>query len=250
VPTSVQHLSRYPRAKPNPASFAAIPNHVNSSRTDRRPTYQLRLAVEALPTKTKEAMLRGLQTNRIIVGAYVDPRSGGVCPMLAAHRNGGRTSVASFARAWDAYTGAKKPRRATRREVRTLTALLEWSLAADGANLPPSGSIAELAAQIRAEREAFRCAESAAADRPELLPPDVLPEDDEITIRRRRDTGERHRGRELRLRPHWAWLRPTRRYDDFKDLLAAAEEQLSEQRAAELLDAPLDPAAPETAQRN
>jgi hypothetical protein len=30
----------------------------------------------------------------------------GVCPMLAAHRNGGRTSLASFARAWDRYTKA------------------------------------------------------------------------------------------------------------------------------------------------
>ncbi len=28
--------------------------------------------------------------------------------MLAAHRNGGRTSLASFARAWDRYTGAGK----------------------------------------------------------------------------------------------------------------------------------------------
>jgi hypothetical protein len=217
-------------------------------REDRRPTYQLRLAVEALPTQTKQAMLRGVESNRIIVGAYVDPRSGGVCPMLAAHRNGGRTSVASFARAWDAYTGAKRPRRASRREVRTLTALLEWSLAGDGANMPPSGSIAELAAQIRAEREAFRCSEAATsppaqAEPPAMLPPEILP--DEIKIRRRRDTGERHRGRELRTRPYWAWLRPTRRYDEFKDLLAAAEEQLSEQRAAELLDTPLDPTAPD-----
>jgi hypothetical protein len=27
--------------------------------------------------------------------------------MLAAHRNGGRTSLVSFARAWDRYTEAK-----------------------------------------------------------------------------------------------------------------------------------------------
>ena len=46
-------------------------------------------------------MLRGIATNRIIVGAYVDRSSGGICPMLAAHRNGGRTDVAAFARAWD-----------------------------------------------------------------------------------------------------------------------------------------------------
>ncbi len=95
-------------------------------------------------------MLRGIESNRIIVGAYVDSSSGGVCPMLAAHRNGGRTSVASFARAWDDYTGASRPRRATRREVRTLRSLLESSLDLDsGFERTP---IAELAAQIRAER--------------------------------------------------------------------------------------------------
>ena len=43
-------------------------------------------------------MLTGVEANRIIVGAYTD-RKGGVCPMLAAHRNGGRTSLASFAHA-------------------------------------------------------------------------------------------------------------------------------------------------------
>ena len=51
-------------------------------------------------------MLRGIRSNRVIVGAYVDKR-GGVCPMLAAHRNGGRTNFGTFARAWDAFTGAE-----------------------------------------------------------------------------------------------------------------------------------------------
>jgi hypothetical protein len=124
------------------------------------------MAVEALPRHTKEAMLRGIESNRIIVGAYVDAESGGICPMLAAHRNGGRTSVASFAIAWDAYTGAKRPRRATRREVTTLRSLLEWSLGTSS-DLP-TGSLAEAAAQIRAERERFRCATA-----PRLVEPDV-----------------------------------------------------------------------------
>jgi hypothetical protein len=179
-----------------------------------RPTYDLRIAVERLPQHTKEAMLRGIDTNRIIVGAYVDSSSGGICPMLAAHRNGARTSVATFARAWDTYTYAKRPRRATRREVRTLRSLLEWSLDIDS-DLS-KGSLVEAAAQIRAEREQFRCADTSTPATPV-------------------DTGERHRGRELRLRRDWAWMRPTRRLDEYKDLLAAAEEQLSEQRAAELL---------------
>src|SRR4051812_4624925 len=72
-------------------------------------------------------MLDGIGMNEIIVGAYTD-RDGRVCPMLAAHRNGGRTSLASFARAWDRYTGARRPRPATEREVRTLRAMLEASL--------------------------------------------------------------------------------------------------------------------------
>jgi hypothetical protein len=74
-------------------------------------------------------MLDGIASGRIIVGAYTD-RKGGVCPMLAAHRNGGRTSLASFARAWDRYTGApRRARRATPRELNTLRAMLEASIA-------------------------------------------------------------------------------------------------------------------------
>ncbi len=67
----------------------------------RRPARDLRTAIDCLPLETRKAMLTGVEANRIIVGAYTD-RKGGVCPMLAAHRNGGRTSLASFAHAWDA----------------------------------------------------------------------------------------------------------------------------------------------------
>jgi hypothetical protein len=184
-------------------------------RRDRNPTERLRFAVEALPPRTREAMLRGVDSNRIIVGAYVD-RDGGVCPMLAAHRNGGRTSLASFARAWDRYTGAKRPRPATRRELRTLRSLLERSSA--GEEEAQRGSIAEAAAQIRLERAAIAEREAHAVDPP---PP---------------DSGERNRARELRDRLHWSWMRPARRYEEYRDLLAAASEQLAEQRAAELLE--------------
>ena len=71
------------------------------------------MAIEWLPIDTKRAMLDAIEHNRIIVGAYTD-RDGGVCPMLAAHRNGGRTSYASFARAWDRYTKAPAAARAPR----------------------------------------------------------------------------------------------------------------------------------------
>ena len=86
----------------------------------RSPARNLRIAVDCLPVETRRAMLDGIEANRIIVGAYTD-RQGGVCPMLAAHRRGGRTSLVSFARAWDRYTGARgKPRPASEREVNTI----------------------------------------------------------------------------------------------------------------------------------
>jgi hypothetical protein len=177
-------------------------------RRDRNRAARLRRAVEALPHATREAMLRGIDTNPIVVGAYVDRKSGGICPMLAAHRNGGRTSVASFARTWDTYTGAKRPRLATRRELRALRSLLEGSLVegvADG------GSIAAAAAQIRAERAelAARRARCAKPEKP------AIPEPEGASIRVRR------------LRRPWA--RAAGRYDDVPDLLAAAEAQLTEQ---------------------
>ena len=77
-------------------------------------------------------MLDGIRSNPIVVGAYTDSR-GGICPMLAAHRHGGRTSFVSFARAWDAFARTDTIRRATERELRTLEHLLEASLAREEA---------------------------------------------------------------------------------------------------------------------
>src|SRR5688572_19228926 len=167
-------------------------------RRHRQPAERLRFAVEALPTRTKEAMLKGIDSNPIIVGAYVD-RDGGVCPMLAAHRNGGRTSLASFARAWDGYTDARRPRLATRRELRTLRSLLEASLSAD--HLTEPGSIAQAAAQIRSERAAL-------AEREALEAHPIEPDfgDGPIRVHRRIHTGERHRAHELRDRLRWSWM--------------------------------------------
>ena len=158
-------------------------------RRDRNPAERLRLAVESLPRATREAMLRGIAANPIIVGAYVDRDSGGICPMLAAHRNGGRTSLGSFARAWDRYTGAKRPRLATRREVRTLRSLLEGSLAED---MSDGTSIAAAAAQIRAERAELAARQS--CEQPES-PPIPEPADAPIRIRRLRWPLRRPAGR-------------------------------------------------------
>ncbi len=96
------------------------------------------MAIDCMPVATREAMLRGLRSNkRIIVGAYVD-ELGGVCPMLAAHRSGGRTDFLSFAKSWDRFTRARgRAREATARELRILEAHLEASMqsATDGLEL-------------------------------------------------------------------------------------------------------------------
>ena len=51
--------------------------------------------------------------------------------MLAAHRNGGRTEPHLLRPPWDRFTGAKRARRATERELRMLIAHLEASLMAE-----------------------------------------------------------------------------------------------------------------------
>src|SRR3954451_8876040 len=124
-------------------------------RPTRKLAQELRQAIDCLPERTREAMLQGIDANEIIVGAYVDKR-GGVCPMLAAHRHGGRTNFGTFARAWDAFTSAnpRKPRRASRREVRTLENYLEMALLRDGVtgDSLPERPLAEEVRDIKASR--------------------------------------------------------------------------------------------------
>jgi len=154
------------------------------------------VAIEWLPIDTKRAMLDAIEHNRIIVGAYTD-RDGGVCPMLAAHRNGGRTSYASFARAWDSYTGAgHRSRPATERELTTLRTMLEASLASDA----PDGTTLG----------------KAIADHRELAGRAPHP---------KADTGERNRTPELRKRHGWAWTRLFRRYEDYEAAMAGLERE-------------------------
>ena len=164
----------------------------------RKPAEELRRAIDCLPVETRQAMLDGIEHSRVIVGAYVD-RQGGVCPMLAAHRNGGRTSLVSFAHAWDRYTcAAREARPATERELRTLRTMLDARIA-----LEPPGADSELSRAV-AEHQAAK------ARRP------------------RPDTGERDRTAELRDRPGWAWLRLFRRYDAYELAVREAERQASE----------------------
>ncbi|HZA90626.1 MAG TPA: hypothetical protein VE401_10365 [Solirubrobacterales bacterium] len=195
-------------------------------RKARNPAQRLRTAVDVLPRRTRIAMLRGIEDNDIIAGGYSDKQVGGICPMLAAHRNGGRTSLASFARAWDRFTDARRPRLATARELRALRSYIELSLLRDEQG---EQSLAALARRIKEDRGRRRA-----------------PGPSDNTSRRptRADTGERHRARELRRRRRWGWLIPTRRYDVFADRLAAAEEQRSEQRTGELIPDRLTPPRP------
>jgi hypothetical protein len=118
------------------------------------PIDDLRLAIDCLPLRTREAMLEGVRANEIIVGAYSD-RAGGVCPMLAAHRHGGRTSFVSFAHAWDRFSGAKRARRASARELRVLTAQLEASILSE-ADLGAAIADHQQVARDRRAREARR----------------------------------------------------------------------------------------------
>jgi hypothetical protein len=109
----------------------AVSRAANPMRTRSRATStDLRRAVDSLPRHTRIAMLEGIAENPIIVGAYSNGE--GICPMLAAHRAGGRTNLIAFARAWDRFAFREvrkaRARRATERELRVLRAYLEASL--------------------------------------------------------------------------------------------------------------------------
>src|SRR5918997_4201915 len=118
----------------------------------RDPITRLHTAIDCLPEQTRRAMLDGVRANTIVVGAYTDGR-GGICPMLAAHRNGGRTSFLSFARAWDAFARADSVRPASARELQVLEDLLVASLAEglDGAS-DLAAAIAEHKASVARSR--------------------------------------------------------------------------------------------------
>ena len=90
---------------------------------------ELRRAIDVLPERTRRAMLVGLENNIVITGAFSG--GDGVCPMMAAHRAGGRTSCVSFPEAWDKFTGVygrRIVREATQYEVDILRAEIEASL--------------------------------------------------------------------------------------------------------------------------
>lgn len=174
-------------------------------RRRRRATIEdLRLAIDCLPRVTRVAMLEGIRGNEIIAGAYT--HNGGICPMLAAHRAGGRTNLIAFSRAWDrfAFGGSRveEPRPATARELLILTTHLEASLLEE--EMPRS----ELDLAIAEHRELL-------AERQTQRREPTLPE----RRGRRRDRtrpGDPDRSGELGRRPGWAWMRVVRRYDEYE----------------------------------
>ncbi len=153
-------------------------------------------------------MLEGIQSGEIIAGAYTG--EGGICPMLAAHRRGGRTDMISFARAWDrfAFRGSRKrrARRATERELLVLRTHLEASL------LEEDGSGPGLAAALAEHRRLL-------STRPPAQPAKVQPS----AVRGRSRGADLDRTSELRQREGWSWLRIFRRYDDYEDALARVQ---------------------------
>ena len=210
VPTHMVTLARPPSSAANP-----MRSRPRATATD------LRRAIDCLPRHTRVAMLDGMAANAIIVGAYTS--DDGVCPMLAAHRAGGRTNLIAFARAWDrfAFRDARKARarRATERELLVLRTHLEASLLEDEA--PQAGLAAarheHLELRRRREDTDARIRARQRGARPEA------------TARQRRARpGDPDRSAELGGRQGWSWTRLFRRYDEYKLALERLEAEVSE----------------------
>jgi len=169
-------------------------------------------------------MLQGLDAGPIIAGAYTSGE--GICPMLAAHRAGGRCSAAFFADAWDRFAfrdgrGRRNAaRRASERELRILRAHLEASL------LDEEVGDATLAGALQAHRTLIARGEREGENQPAAA--------------EQGRPGDRDRAGELRGRPGWAWSRLFRRYDDYERALARLHASSDPDRAA----APEPAAAP------
>jgi hypothetical protein len=188
--------------------------------------------VQCLPRATRVAMLAGLDAGPIIAGAYAS--GDGICPMLAAHRAGGRCSAAFFADAWDRFAfrdvsrrgRAETPRRVSDRELRILRMHLEASL------LDEELADVTLAGALHEHRELL-ARRRALADRE---PGSDRGREPRTTRGGRRRPGDRDRSRELRNRAGWAWSRLFRRYDDYQAALvhlhaAAASSEPSDGRS-------------------
>ena len=149
-------------------------------------------------------MLDGIERHEIIVGAYSN--RDGVCPMLAAHRAGGRTTAIAFAKAWDRFafraSRSRRPRRATARELMLLKVYLQASLLATPNEA--RRSVTPASSPLTPTPAPTPIADTAAPPRP----------------------GDEDRSGELAGRPGWSWSRLVRRYDDYERLIALLESEL------------------------
>lgn len=183
---------------------------------------ELRAAVDALPRGTRVAMLEGLDSNQIIVGAYSTPD--GVCPMLAAHRGGCRTSTLTFAKAWDrfAYADGRRdrrcgPRPANERELVILRSYLETSLLIEDACETELSAAHRDHLELVARRE--RAAAAAAGRDHDQRAADGLPG-------AARTSGDGDRSRHVGERPGWAWSDMFRTVSDYQRVLALVQAEL------------------------
>jgi hypothetical protein len=169
-------------------------------------------------------MLTGISGNPIIVGAYAT--GDGICPMLAAHRNGGRTNFIGFANAWDRFASRDgrrgRTRRATERELSVLRAHLEASLLEEDAPLSDlAAARAEHVGLVR-ERERNEAHARERTDERRRQRANEHPSEREARTSR---PGNPDRRSELDSRPGWSWSRLVRRYDDYARLLEHCDQE-------------------------
>jgi hypothetical protein len=196
------------------------------------------MVIDALPRHTRVAMLDGIERHEIIVGAYSN--RDGVCPMLAAHRAGGRTTAIAFAKAWDRFafraSRSRRPRRATARELMLLKVYLQASLLATPSEArtpvtparthvtPARAPVTPARAPVTPARAPVTPARAPVTPAGSLTPtpaPTLLAD----TAAPPRP-GDEDRSGELAGRPGWSWSRLVRRYDDYERLIALLESEL------------------------
>ncbi len=128
----------------------------------------LRRSIDVLPERTRKAMLVGLGNNTVITGAFTG--ADGVCPMMAAHREGGRTTCVSFPEAWDKFTGVYGRdicRHATAYEIGILRLEIEASL--EPVESPLGAAIAEHTAMVEGRRRRDRLSAGTPVDMGEAI---------------------------------------------------------------------------------
>lgn len=211
-------------ATPGSTLGAVATGKIEAGREDddfmkRQRARDLRAAIDRLPLTTREDMLEGIEANPIIAGAD-GTIQGGVCPLFAASRQPTRRQGRPFARAWDRYAGARLPRAATERELRTLRSMLAASIELEA---EPDFSLAEAISEHRLS--------SARTSMERELPVETTSRP--VASREDRRAGaDRDRTRELAGREGWAWLRPFRRYDDYERALLELQDAALGRRAA------------------